>query len=331
MQRSIAAGGESGKHGCAICNFALRAICASIFCSDRMRRSRLLCLGCLMRELFPVQLAELAEASAPENRRLAMKDCPGIALAALITAAPLAGAWCAFTRGAYFRGLPASDLDEFLFDTVTLVNPNALASIDARFKPTFLQSILPAARVDLDLLYAAIPAISRAERAYQLRHRRTPGPFDDFVHSKDLAERIESARFLYERDCYALPSGAELSGKLAETIGQKRRSLLQDLKDVSADKPDHERALIPYLAAMRVDLLLLDIEMIQLVGRGWFDRVLTEHSDLHRLLHRRRARQNVDVRAWCEEKLPGNHADAALAHFDAAHAAARSFLKARGL
>lgn len=284
-----------------------------------------------MAHLTPVQIAELAEAAAPAERRLALAAAPSIALAGLVGSAPIVGAWCEFTRAAYFRDLPAADLAEFLFDTVTLVNPNALAPFEARLKTDLLQAILPAARVDLDLIYAAFPAISRAERAYQLRHRRTPGPVEDFVRSELFSRRIEDARTLYEKDSYTLPSGAALTDELRDAVRNVRLNLEADLKSVNADKPNEERALIPYLAAMRVDLLLLDLEMVQLVGRNWFDLVLDEYPDLHRLLHRRRARNNVDVATWCDERLPGNPAATAIQHFEAAHAAARSFLKARGL
>ena len=284
-----------------------------------------------MAHLTPVQIAELAEAAAPAERRLALAAAPSIALAGLVGSAPIVGAWCEFTRTAYFRDLPAADLAEFLFDTVTLVNPNALAPFEARLKTDLLQAILPAARVDLDLIYAAFPAISRAERAYQLRHRRTPGPVEDFVRSELFSRRIEDARALYEKDSYTLPSGAALTDELKDAVRSVRLNLEADLKSVNADKPNEERALIPYLAAMRVDLLLLDLEMVQLVGRNWFDLVLDEYPDLHRLLHRRRARNNVDVATWCAERLPGNPAATAIQHFEAAHAAARSFLKARGL
>lgn len=274
---------------------------------------------------------QLARRACPEERSLIALKNPSAALAGLIGFTMIGDIWIRFSRETYFREMPGENLDEFLFDTMPLVNPRALDPFEAKLKATPLESIAPAARIDLDLLNSAIAAISRAERAYQLRHRRTPGPVAAFIHDPAYAGRIESAIETLGKGIFTLPSGVELPEELAREIAAVRDHITADLRSLTADKTPEQTELIPALTAMRIDLLLLDMEMQQIAGPRWFDNVLAEYVLLHRRLHRRRARNKCDVSAWRAGSLPGDPVQNALTHFSEAHAAARGFLRAKGI
>lgn len=274
---------------------------------------------------------QIARRTCPAERSLIAVKTPSAALAGLIGFTMIGDAWIRFSRETYFREMTQENRDEFLFDTMPLVNPRALDPYEEKFKATPMEALLPAARIDLDLLNSAVATISRAERAYQLRHRRTPGPFAAFVEDPAHAGRVESAIQTIGKGIFTLPSGGELPEELAREVAAVRDNISADLLSLIADKPPEMRALIPAMTAMRIDLLLLDMEMHQIAGPAWFDNVLADYVSMHRRLHRRRARNNFDIGAWRAEQLPGDPVENALRHFSEAHAAARGFLRAKGL
>ena len=277
------------------------------------------------------RLMQHARKACLDERLLIAAKNPSAALAGLIGFTMIGDIWIRYARETYFREMTPENLDEFLFDTMPLVNPRALDAYETRFQATPTEAFVPAARIDLDLLNSAVATISRAERAYQLRHRRTPGPFAAFVHDPAYAERIESAIETLNKGIFTLPSGAGIPQALCEEVAAVRDRIAANLRSLSADKTPEQTELIPALTALRIDLLLLDMEMNQIAGPAWFDSVIADNAAIHRRLHRRRSRNNIDLAAWRAEQLAGDPVQNALTHFSEIHAAARGYLRAKGL